>query len=133
VKLSNPDIYVHELTVEFDEVDSYGIVHHARLISYLERARVHYFTAKGIDIKNLPYGFIVYKIEARFITPAYFLDQLRVEVALYDITSSYITFAQRILRKRETIIKAKVTHALSSIKTGKILIIPEELYNILTL
>ncbi len=32
------------ITVEFEDADSYKIAHHAKLVSYLERARVRYFS-----------------------------------------------------------------------------------------
>jgi len=42
--------YTFQVTVEFEDVDSYKIAHHTRLIAYLERARVHFLTDLGFDL-----------------------------------------------------------------------------------
>ncbi|MCP4265028.1 MAG: acyl-CoA thioesterase [Candidatus Brocadiaceae bacterium] len=131
MNLTKTNTFSLELTVEFDEVDSYGIAHHSRLITYLERSRVHYFASKGFDLKNLPYGLVVYKIESRFIKPAHLLDKLSVETVISDITSSYVTIMQRILRENKTLLKAKIVKALMCMKTGEIVMVPEEFRQVL--
>ncbi len=123
----------YRLRVEFEDVDSYGIAYHAKLISYLERARVDFFNNRGVDLRSLPFALIVYKLETRFIKPALFLENLKVEVNKIIVDNFYLTVIQRIVRDKETILKAKVVHALINIETGELTSIPHDFARIIKL
>lgn len=120
------NIYRHDVDVEFEDVDSYGIVHHSKLINYLERARLHFFDSMGFNPGRLPYNFIIYKVDCRFIRPALLLDRLVVELTDIALSGFHVTVTQRILRNNEPIVKAKIVHALISGKNGEVVPVPPE-------
>jgi acyl-CoA thioester hydrolase len=119
-------LYRHGLTVEFEDVDSYHIAHHSKLIAYFERARVHYFNSKGIDLKNMQYGLVIYKIESRFIKPARFLDRLSVDVSGIKMNNYSVTIDQRIMRGPDLLVKASIVQAFVSTATGETVSIPDD-------
>lgn len=118
-------VFGHPVIVEFEDVDSYRIAHHSRLIAYLERARVHYFDAQGVGLKEQRYGMVVYRMDCRFIRPARLLDRLTTEVIAVKTAEYHLVMSQRISRGRDVIAKATVTHAFVSLETGETIPIPD--------
>lgn len=125
---SKSAVFSHDVCVEFEDVDSYGIVHHSRLVNYLERARLHFFHSKGLSIESLPYSLIVYKMDCRFIKPALLLDRLLVEVTDVEFSGFHIAVRQAIFRGNDTILKAKVVHALVRGSTGEVVPVPDDFF-----
>lgn len=127
---ANP--YTHTVRVEFEEVDSYRIVHHSKLLIYLERARTHFFYDHGIALENMPYAVLVYRANLRFIKPAYFFDELSVEVTIGSIRSFFFTMHERILRHGEVLVSADISHALQDHVSGEAIALPDEMSTFLT-
>lgn len=119
-------LYHYSLTVEFEDVDSYHIAHHSKLIAYLERARVHFFSSRGIDVQSMHYGLVVYKVESRFIKPARFLDNLSVEINGISLDAFSVTVHQRIMQGTDVLVKASVVHAFVSNTTGATIPMPAD-------
>ena len=134
VRLNLPKFnpYTHKVRVEFEEVDSYRIVHHSKMLIYLERARTHFFYDHGIALENIPYAVLVYRANLRFIKPAYFFDELSVEVTISNIQSFFFTVHERILRHGETLVSADISHALQDHVSGETIALPDEMTAFLT-
>lgn len=96
-----------EVTVEFEDVDSYGIVHHSRLVCYLERARLRLLEALGLplcpDGNTFP---VMYELRTRFHRPAKLLDRLQVSVELADHDDFQIQLKYRIRRGDDLLVRA---------------------------
>lgn len=76
----------HGVTVEFEDVDAYGIAHHARLVAYLERARLRLFTALGLDLATQRVVPVVSELRMKFSRPARLGDELEVGMWAREVT-----------------------------------------------
>ena len=97
------------ITVAFDEVDMYGIVHHSKLLVYLERARIALFVDGGVvpgTLEETGFGLILVDVSMRFKAPARFRDELVVETRVERHSPVTVTFAYRILRGDEVLLEA---------------------------
>jgi len=122
------------ITVAFDEVDMYGIVHHSKLLIYLERARIALFTQGGMTpggLEETGFGLVLVDASLRFKTPARFPDELVVETVTERVTLATIVLSYRILRGRDVILEA--TTRLAAISgDGKPIRIPPRAREILS-
>ncbi|HOU55285.1 MAG TPA: thioesterase family protein [Myxococcota bacterium] len=95
------------VTVEFEDVDSYGIAHHARLVAYLERARLRFLLERGLPVHPdgcLP---VMADLSMRFLRPARLMDRLEVEVRLREADDFRLTLDYRIVRAGELVARAR--------------------------
>lgn len=113
------------VTVEFEDVDSFHIAHHARLVVYLERARVRLFAEAGLlEMKGDTHP-VLYTLTARFVRPARMLDDLVVSVFVESIEPLKVVLGYRIRRGRELILKASTDIAFRNAKTNKVVPVPD--------
>ena len=96
-----------ELTVQFDEIDSFRIAHHSRLVVYLERARIQLFAALGFRISAPQFAAAVYSMKLDFKKPARMLEQLTVSSEIERIDGFKLILTERIRRGSALIMKAK--------------------------
>lgn len=112
----HPERWVHEfpVRVQFDEVDQYGIVHHARYWIYCERARVELMGVLGMRADSLDgdlLGLVVVEATVQYKTPARFLDELIVEQGCRRIGASRTVLCYRIRRGSTLIATAEMVLA----------------------
>ena len=62
--------YTFPVTVEFEDVDSYRIAHHTKVIAFLERARVHMLADMGLDLSPGKTHMVLYNLSIRYIKRA---------------------------------------------------------------
>ena len=74
----NAPVFSIPVVVEFEDVDLYKIAHHTKLVSYLERCRVRYFSELGFNLHSHDMVLVLYHLEVNFKRPAFFQDNLRV-------------------------------------------------------
>ena len=113
------------VTVEFEDVDSFGIAHHTRLLAYLERARLRLLVSLGVDLAGV--APVVYRLEARFRRPARLLDRLEVAARVRDADDYRVGLEYRIRRGDETLVKARSTIAFADLERGALGTVPEAL------
>jgi acyl-CoA thioester hydrolase len=109
------------LRVYYEDTDFSGSVYHASYLRFLERGRTEFLRAHGVDQSALFSGvsgqasfFAVRAMSLDFLKPAHMDDELAVETAIEALGGASITMAQRILRKDEVLLSAKVKIALVS-------------------
>lgn len=112
--------------VEFDEVDSYRVVHHTKLIVYLERARVRYFESLGFDLKRRDLTMLLYRLDMRFKKPARFTDLLDVSVSVSSVTATEVVLGYKIRRDGELLAKAETALAFADPESGAPVPVPED-------
>lgn len=117
------------VTVEFEDVDSYRIAHHTRLVAYLERARLRLLTSLGVDLVGV--APVVYELNVRFRKPARLMDQLEVAVRVRDVDDYHVALAYRISRDGETLVKARSIIAFADLELGTLTTMPKELVSAL--
>lgn len=124
-------MYIYQETVEFEDVDSYNIAHHTKIIAYLERARVHFFIDNNIDILSLEYGLVITKINIQFKQPLLILDKINILLKINKMDKIRFEWAYTIKKKEKTAVIASIEQVLINKTTKKIIAIPEEIKKIL--
>lgn len=99
--------------VYYEDTDLAGIVYYANYLKFIERARSEWVRARGVDQKALKedHGlvFAVRRIEADYLSPARFDDELRIETEVEQVTGARLILRQRVLRDGELLFDAHVT------------------------
>jgi acyl-CoA thioester hydrolase len=93
--------YLHRLKVRYNETDQMGVVHHANYLAYLEEARTEFMADRGCPygrIEAAGVGLPVRRAELRYRAPAFYEDQLEIEVAIGRLRAASVTFEYRVLR-----------------------------------
>ncbi|MBY0351005.1 tol-pal system-associated acyl-CoA thioesterase [Tabrizicola sp.] len=99
--------------VYYEDTDLAGIVYYANYLKFIERARSDWVAGLGVDQMALKAGqgivFAVRRLEADFLRPAKFGDDLVVETAVQSLAGARIVLEQAILRGGERLFVAAVT------------------------
>ena len=99
--------------VYYEDTDLAGIVYHANYLRFIERARTEFVRARGVDQRALKATggiiFAVRHLEADYLAPARFDDELVVETSIEAITGARIVMRQAVIRAGETLFSALVT------------------------
>ncbi len=99
--------------VYYEDTDLAGIVYYANYLKFIERARTEWVTAAGIDQARLKAEagvvFAVARIEADYLRPARFGDDLEVQSIVRQLSAARAVLGQRVLREGELLFDAVVT------------------------
>ncbi|MYF88382.1 MAG: YbgC/FadM family acyl-CoA thioesterase, partial [Boseongicola sp. SB0676_bin_33] len=75
-----------KIRVYYEDTDLAGIVYYANYLKFIERARTEWVRERGVDQAKLKEGhgivFAVRRVEADYLAPARFNDDLVVETRL---------------------------------------------------
>lgn len=108
------DVHRFPVRVYYEDTDMAGIVYYANYLRYIERARSDWVREIGIDqlaMKAQGVVFVVRRVEADYMQPARFDDQLEVETTLGKLTPARMIMSQTVLRDTEVLFRAQVTIA----------------------
>lgn len=101
------------LRVYYEDTDLAGIVYYANYLRFIERARTEWVRGLGIDQVRLKAEsgvvFAVRKIEAEYLLPARFDDELEVRTAIETLSGARLTLRQTVWRGAEMLFEALVT------------------------
>jgi len=103
--------------VYYEDTDMGGIVYYANFLKFIERARSDMVAGLGLDQNEMLDGgvaFAVRRIEADYLRPARFADELEVSTQIVSATGARLVLDQRVLRGGETLFAAQVTIAAIS-------------------
>lgn len=99
--------------VYYEDTDLAGIVYYANYLKFIERARTEWVRERGVDQAQLKAEtgivFAVRRVEADYISPAKFDDDLTVETTLEALTGARIVLIQLVKRGAELLFEARVT------------------------
>jgi len=99
--------------VYYEDTDLAGIVYYANYLKFIERARTEWVAGLGIDQVALKAAqgivFAVRRVEADYIAPARFQDDLTVRTTPQDATAARMVLHQEVLRGDERLFQARVT------------------------
>ena len=105
--------HVFALRVYYEDTDLAGIVYYANYLKFIERARTEWVRGLGVDQRRLraEAGVVlaVRRIEADYLRPAKFNDELVVETRAVTVTGARIVLEQDILRLGERLFASVVT------------------------
>ncbi|MGO4916194.1 tol-pal system-associated acyl-CoA thioesterase [Pseudogemmobacter sp. W21_MBD1_M6] len=101
------------LRVYYEDTDLAGIVYYANYLKFIERARTEYVRGLGIDQTALKRDeglvFAVRRVEADYLAPAKFDDELVVLTTLDAVTGARIVMKQEVTRAGTVLFSALVT------------------------
>ncbi len=99
--------------VYYEDTDLAGIVYYANYLKFIERGRTEWVASLGVDqmVLRAAQGivFAVRRVEADFLRPARFGDDLVVETALKSLGGARLVLDQIITRQGERLFTAVVT------------------------
>jgi len=99
--------------VYYEDTDLAGIVYYANYLKFIERARTEWVTSLGVDQMALKAQegivFAVRRVEADFLRPAKFGDDLLVETTVQSLGGARIVLEQVVSRGGERLFAAVVT------------------------
>jgi acyl-CoA thioester hydrolase len=99
--------------VYYEDTDLAGIVYYANYLKFIERARTEWVASLGIDQIALRASqgivFAVRRIEADYLRPGKFGDDLVVETRLQTLSGARIVLEQVVTRGGERLFVAVVT------------------------
>ncbi len=99
------------MRVYYEDTDLAGIVYYANYLKFIERARTEWVRGLGVDQRTLKGAGIVFavrRIEADYLRPARFDDELVVATAVQSLTGARIVLQQDITRGAERLFAAVV-------------------------
>lgn len=110
--------HIFKTHVYYEDTDLAGIVYYANYLKFIERARTEYVRDLGIDQTQLKAEdgivFAVRRVEADYLSPAVFDDDLIVETVPVRVTGARIVLDQVVRRGDTALFKARVTLAALS-------------------
>ncbi|MEI4487711.1 tol-pal system-associated acyl-CoA thioesterase [Frigidibacter sp. MR17.14] len=99
--------------VYYEDTDLAGIVYYANYLRFIERARSEWVRDLGLDQRRMKEEdhlvFAVRRLEADYLRPARFDDELTVETRLMGATAARLVLDQTVLRAEERLFTAQVT------------------------
>ncbi len=117
-----------KIKVYYEDTDCGGVVYHSNYINFCERARSDLFFKKGLSPHNKNNFFVVKRVEADYIKPAIFGDDLEIKSKMIEQKSASLVMQQDIYRDNELIFTGLFKLAyLSNFKPTRI---PKELFDI---
>lgn len=121
------------IRARYEESDQMGFIHHSNHIVWFELARMNYFREIGISLRDMEKEnliFPVLTVEAKYISPAFFDDDILVHSAVVEKTSVRLKFHYRISRQDGCLLCAGVsTHAFIRKDNHQPLRIPQTVYD----
>ena len=106
---------MHEfpIRVYYEDTDMAGIVYYANYLKFIERARSDWVRQKGVDQNAMKdedgVVFAVRKVEADYLMPAKFDEELLVETRAIQVTGARLVMEQIVKRGNELLFQAIVT------------------------
>ncbi|MCV2871723.1 tol-pal system-associated acyl-CoA thioesterase [Defluviimonas sp. WL0050] len=101
------------IRVYYEDTDLAGIVYYANYLKFIERARTEWVRGLGVDQGRLRAKegivFAVRRVEADYLRPAKFDDELTVTTVLQGATGARMVLDQTVARSGEVLFQANVT------------------------
>lgn len=101
------------IRVYYEDTDMAGIVFYANYLKYIERARSDWVRGKGINQAELKEEeglvFAVRRVEADYLAPAHFDEELIVETRAITVTGARLVMEQIVKRNCDLLFQAVVT------------------------
>jgi acyl-CoA thioester hydrolase len=104
-------LHRHPVRVYYEDTDLAGIVYYANYLRFLERGRSEMVREAGIsqtDMKARGLVFAVRRVEADYLRPGRFEDELIVETRATALRGASFDMPQRVLRGDEVLLEALV-------------------------
>ena len=104
--------HVWPIRVYYEDTDLAGLVYYANYLRFIERARSEMVRAAGIDqvaMKAQGLVFAVRRVEADYLSPARYDDQIEVRTTLDRVKGVRFDMPQEVWRGETCLFRARVT------------------------
>ena len=111
-----------KIKVRYCETDQMGLVHHGSYINYFEEARISWISNLGFSYSEMEKSGIILpvsKLNVSYLRPAYFDDELVVNVELAEPPTSRLIFNYTIKNKEEVVVTGITVLAFLNKETKK--------------
>ena len=111
-----------KIKVRYCETDQMGLVHHGSYINYFEEARISWISNLGFSYSEMEKSGIILpvsKLNVSYLRPAYFDDDLVVNVELAELPTSRLIFNYTINNKDEVVVTGITVLAFLNKETKK--------------
>ena len=111
-----------KIKVRYCETDQMGLVHHGSYINYFEEARIAWISNLGFSYNEMEKSGIILpvsKLNVSYLRPAYFDDELLVNVKLAELPTSRLILNYTIKNKDEVVVTAATVLAFLNKITKK--------------
>ena len=111
-----------KIKVRYCETDQMGLVHHGSYINYFEEARISWISNLGFSYSEMEKSGIILpvsKLNVSYLRPAYFDDDLVVNVELSELPTSRLIFNYTIKNKDEVVVTGTTVLAFLNKETKK--------------
>ena len=122
------------ITVRFADADPAGLVYYPAIFHYFHVAMEEFFAARaGVSYAQLMaeerLGFPTVKVEAEFLAPLFYGDEVEVEVSVARVGTSSVTFEYAARRASDATLcaRSRQVHAAMSLDTRRAVPVPEHL------
>ena len=117
------------IRVYYEDTDLGQVVYYANYLKFIERGRSEWLRAAGVDQQRLledsHLAFVVRRVEADYLSPARFDDQLEVVTTLEQATGPRVTVSQVVERDGKALFRARVTVVCVDLRTMRPHRLPE--------
>jgi len=111
-----------KIKVRYCETDQMGLVHHGSYINYFEEARISWISNLGFSYSEMEKSGIILpvsKLYVSYLRPAYFDDDLVVNVELAEMPTSRLIFNYTIKNKDEVVVTGTTVLAFLNKETKR--------------
>lgn len=118
--------------VYYEDTDLAGIVYYANYLKFIERARSEWVREIGVDqraMKAQEVVFAVKRVEADYIVPAAFEDDLVIETTPLSMTPARLVLSQAVKRDDTNLFQSKITLVAIG-QAGKPVRLPDQLRHV---
>lgn len=106
-------VHAFPIRVYYEDTDMGGIVYYANYLRYIERARSDWVRSLGVDQNTMREEdgvvFVVRRVEADYLKPAKFDDELLVRTVVKAVTGVRLIMSQEVVRGDDLLFQAEVT------------------------
>ncbi len=103
--------HIWPIRVYYEDTDLAGIVYYANYLRFIERARSEMVREAGVDqvaMKAAGLVFAVRRVEADYLSPAKYDDQIEVRTTLATLKGASFDMAQEVWRGETLLFRARV-------------------------
>lgn len=96
--------FIFKMQVYSEDTDSFGIVHHANFLKFMERARLAWLFKLGFRLDSLLEKgvlFVVKKIEIDYVSPARLYDELEIFSTVIELRKASKIYEQTIYNAQD--------------------------------
>ena len=111
-----------QIKVIYCETDQMGLVHHGSYVNYFEEARISWISNLDFSYSEMEKSGIILpvsKLSINYLRPAYFENDLVVNVELAELPTSRLIFNYTITNKHEVVVTGTTGLAVLNKETKK--------------